>query len=205
MIMKDGVRIGMAVGLGYLLGRTRKGRMALMLVGVGVTGRAGKNPAALLKQGVDVLGSSPQVKTLTETVRGRLVEAGKAAAVSAVSSQVDTLTGKIEERTGALSSPPVDGQAGKTDEDEDADADTGEDTDTGEDEQKEQAEGEEDNDERAAEQRPRRTAKRRPPPRRSESADEPEDDDDRADGRPRRPTRPSSQRPPVRRTRRREQ
>jgi hypothetical protein len=203
MIMKDGVRIGMAVGLGYLLGRTRKGRMALMLVGVGVTGRVGKNPAALLKQGVDVLGSSPQVQTLTETVRGRLVEAGKAAAVSAVSSQVDTLTGKIEERTGALSSPPVDGQAGKTD--EDADADTGEDTDTGEDEQKEQAEGEEDNDERAAEQRPRRTAKRRPPPRRSESADEPEDDDDRADGRPRRPTRPSSQRPPVRRTRRREQ
>jgi hypothetical protein len=197
MIMKDGVRIGMAVGLGYLLGRTRKGRLALMLVGVGVTGRAAKNPAALVKQGVDILGSSPEVKTLTETVRGRLVEAGKAAAVSAVSSRVDTLTGKIEERTGALSSSPLAGQADETDED----------ADTREDEQERQraedTEGDGERDERA-ERRPQRTATRRPSSRRPSSADEAEDED-RADDRPRRPARPSSRRPPVRRTRRREQ
>jgi hypothetical protein len=185
MIMKDGVRIGMAVGLGYLLGRTRKGRLALMLVGVGVTGRVAKNPAALVKQGVDVLGSSAEVQTLTETVRGRLVEAGKAAAVSAVSNRVDTLTGKIEERTGALSSSPLAGQADKTDQDTDQDEDTGED---------EKAE--------KAERRPQRTAKRRPPSRRAASADEPEDEDRADDDRPRRPTRPPRQRPPVRRTRR---
>jgi hypothetical protein len=196
MIMKDGVRIGMAVGLGYLLGRTRKGRMALMLVGVGMTGRAAKNPAALVKQGIDVLGSSPEVKTLTETVRGRLVEAGKAAAMSAVSSRVDTLTGKIEDRTGALSSTRLGGRGAPTDEDTDTDEagdEAGDGDDGGE------------PDERAAERRPRRTATRRPP---SQSADEPEDepeDEDRADDRPRRPSRPSSQRPPVRRTRRREQ
>jgi len=190
--MKDGVRIGMAVGLGYLLGRTRKGRLALMLVGVGATGRFGKGPAALVKQGVDVLGSSPEVKTLTETARGRLVEAGKAAAVSAVSNRVGTLTGKIEERTGTLTSAPLGGQAEQTDDD----------TDTSEDEREEQGEGEEGDDEKAAERRPQRTTTRRPG--RSESADEPEDEDPAAD-RPRRPARPSGRRPPVRRTRRREQ
>jgi hypothetical protein len=194
MIMKDGVRIGMAVGLGYLLGRTRKGRLALMLVGVGATGRFGKGPAALVKQGVDVLGSSPEVKTLTETARGRLVEAGKAAAVSAVSNRVGTLTGKIEERTGTLTSAPLGGQAEQTDDDTD--------TDTSEDEREEQGEGEEGDDEKAAERRPQRTTTRRPG--RSESADEPEDEDPAAD-RPRRPARPSGRRPPVRRTRRREQ
>jgi hypothetical protein len=193
MIMKDGVRIGMAVGLGYLLGRTRKGRLALMLVGVGATGRFGKGPAALVKHGVDVLGSSPEVKTLTDTVRGRLVEAGKTAAVTAVSNRVDTLTGKIEERTGALTSPPLGGQAEQTDDD----------TGTSEDEREEQGEGEEGDDEKAAERRPRRSATRRP--RRSESADEPEEDENSADDRPRRPARPSSRRPPVRRTRRQQQ
>ncbi|HZB31053.1 MAG TPA: hypothetical protein VE465_12890, partial [Streptosporangiaceae bacterium] len=100
--MKDGVRIGMAVGLGYLLGRTRKGRMALMLVGVGMTGRAAKNPAALVKQGIDVLGSSPEVKTLTETVRGRLVEAGKGAMLAVVARQVESLADRLSQRLGLV-------------------------------------------------------------------------------------------------------
>jgi len=204
MIMKDGVRIGLAVGLGYLLGRTGKGRLALMLLGVGATRRLGKNPAALVKEGVDVLGSSPEVKTLTETVRGRLVEAGKAAAVSAVSNRVDTLTGKIEERTGALTSSPLGGPAEKTDERSDTGAGEREDEpgDQQKDQQEDQGEDEAGDDEKAAERRPRRTSTRQS--KRSESADEPEDEEP-ADERPRRPTRPSSRRPPVRRTRRREQ
>jgi hypothetical protein len=195
MIMKDGVRIGMAVGLGYLLGRTRKGRLALMLVGVGATGRLGKGPAALVKQGVDVLGSSSEVKTLTDTVRGRLVEAGKAAAVTAVSNRVDTLTGKVEERTGALTSSPLGGRTEQPDEDADEDADTSQD------EREERTDDEADRDEDAEEGGPRRTSTRRSG--RSESAAEPEDEDEeRADDRPRRPARPSQRRPPVRRTRR---
>lgn len=200
--MKDGVRIGAAVGLGYLLGRTRKGRLALMLVGVGATGRLGKNPAALVKQGIDVLGSSPEVKTLTETVRGRLVEAGKAAAVTAVSNQMDTLTGKIEERTGALTSSPLGGPGEKTDERAESGEDTSEDS--SEDDRRRQAEDErDDEDEKPAERRPRSTSTRRT--RRSEPAGEEREDKERADERPRRPARPSSRRPPVRRTRRREQ
>jgi hypothetical protein len=214
--MKDGVRIGMAVGLGYLLGRTRKMRLALMIAGVGVTGRLGKNPAALVKQGAGVLGSSPEFKTLTDTLRGRLVEVGKTAAITAVSSQVDTLSEKIGERTRSLGVPAVPGKAEEGDETESA-------GDGPEDEAPEdQAPDEEEPEERVARRRTRRTPARRS--RRddegaedaeddtedTEDTDEAEDGDeaesrDRAKERPRRPARPSARRPPVRRTRRREQ
>lgn len=192
--MNDGVRIGTAVGLGYLLGRTRKMRLALMLVGVGVTGKLRKNPAGLVKHGIDALGSSPEVKTLTESVRGRLVEAGKAAAISAVSSQVDTLTDKIEQRTGSLSSPPVPGRAEETGEEAAEDTDEEERADRKERAGREERAGEEERERRASARRPRRPAERRPVERRprrgrAESADEPTG---------RRP-------PPARRTRRREQ
>jgi hypothetical protein len=42
---------------------------------------AGSTPG-LVKQGTKLHGSSPELKTLTDTVRGRLLEAGKAAAMT---------------------------------------------------------------------------------------------------------------------------
>jgi hypothetical protein len=197
MIMKDGVRMGVAIGLGYLLGRTRKMRLALMLAGAGATGRFGKSSTALIKQGTDVLGSSPEVKTLAETVRGRLVEAGKAAALTAVSSRVDALSEKIEEGTRSLSEPPVPGQKEE------------------EPEEREQEQGGE-----TPRRRPRHTTTPRRRRRADADTDEdlgdtdeepdapPEDerrDERHAGGRQRRPARPSSRRPPVRRTRGRDQ
>lgn len=176
--MGNGVRIAAAVGVGYLLGRTRKMRVALMLVGAGATGKLGKSPAMLLRQGMNVLGSSKELSTLTDTVRGRLAEAGKAAAVTAVSSQVDSLSDKIEQRTRALGAPTLPGQAEKSEEPEAAE-------DTGEADEPREAEEEE-----APKRRPRRAAA----------------DEESGKERPRRSAaRPRAQRPPVRRTRRREQ
>jgi hypothetical protein len=73
-------------------------RWALGLVSAGTIGRVAKNPGELVKQGSKLLGASPEVKALTEDVRGRLVEAGKAAAVEAASSQINSLTGRLQER-----------------------------------------------------------------------------------------------------------
>lgn len=103
--MKDGLRIALAVAVGYYMGRKRKVRLALSLAAAGASGRLGKNPAALVKRGSKLLGASPEVKNLTETVRGRLVEAGKAAAVTAASSQIDALSDRIQQRTDALLRP----------------------------------------------------------------------------------------------------
>jgi hypothetical protein len=181
MIMGNGVRIAAAVGLGYLLGRTRKMRVALMLAGAGATGRLGKNPAMLVRQGMNVLGSSKELSTLGETVRGRLAEAGKAAAVTAVSSQVDSLSDKIEQRTRSLGAPTLPGRAEEAGESAEPEAAEAEDTGTSR---------ETDEEEAAPKRRPRRAAAG------EESGTE----------RPRRAAaRPRTQRPPVRRTRRREQ
>ena len=97
--MKSGLRIAVAIGVGYLLGRTHKGRLALTLAAAGVTGRLSNDPAALVRQGARLVGSSPEIKVLSETVRGRLLEAGKAAAVAAASSQVDSLSERLQGRT----------------------------------------------------------------------------------------------------------
>jgi hypothetical protein len=109
--MKDGLRIALAVGAGYLMGRRRKMKLALTLAAAGASGRIAKNPAGLVKQGTKLLSASPEVKVLTETVRGRLVEAGKAAAVTAASSQIDALSDRLQRRTDSLLRPRTPGGA----------------------------------------------------------------------------------------------
>ncbi|MEV5753289.1 hypothetical protein AB0L00_36180 [Actinoallomurus sp. NPDC052308] len=114
--MKDGLRIALAVGAGYLMGRRRKMRLALTLAAAGASGRIAKNPASLVKQGTKLLNTSPEVKNLTDTVRGRLVEVGKAAAVTAASSQIDALSDRLQRRTESLLRPPTPGAVRKTEE-----------------------------------------------------------------------------------------
>jgi hypothetical protein len=61
--MRNGVVIGVAVGAGYLLGRSRKLKLVMTLVDAGASGRLSKNPAGLVKQGTKLLGSSPELKS----------------------------------------------------------------------------------------------------------------------------------------------
>ncbi|MCO6009238.1 hypothetical protein NE236_30135 [Actinoallomurus purpureus] len=192
----NGIVIGVAVGVGYLLGRTRKLKLVMTLAAARASGRLGKNPAGLVKQGTKLLGSSPELKTLTDTVRGRLLEAGKTAAVAAASSQIDALSDRLQERTRSLSRPSMptrdadqgdegaeEGRSGRVEADDEEE---------GYDE--EPVEGE-------REERPRRrpaSARERPRPQHRGQETEPEDEEGAE--RPRR-TRPAGG-PPVRRTRR---
>lgn len=97
--MKVGTHVAVGVAIGYVLGRTRKMRWAMGLVSAGTIGRVAKNPGELVAQGSKLLGSSPEVKELTEGVRGRLMEAGKVAAMAAASNQINSLTDRLQERT----------------------------------------------------------------------------------------------------------
>jgi hypothetical protein len=58
-----------------------------------------------------LLGSSPELKTFTDTVRGRRMEAGKAAAVTAARSRIDAFSDRLQERTRPLSRPSMPGQS----------------------------------------------------------------------------------------------
>ncbi|WP_431955645.1 hypothetical protein [Nocardia lijiangensis] len=93
--MQVGMRMAAGIGIGYVLGRTRKMRLALALTGMGLSRQAG-GPQALLQRGTDLLGSSTELSKLTDTIRGQLMDAARAAAVTAASNRIDALNERLQ-------------------------------------------------------------------------------------------------------------
>lgn len=96
--MNTGLRIAGGVAAGYLLGRTRKMRLALMLAAAGLTGAWGGSPAALLKRGLSQLGSIPEVAELADTAKKELLGAAKTATVSAATKRVEAISGRMQDQ-----------------------------------------------------------------------------------------------------------
>lgn len=110
--MKSGTQAAMALGVGYVLGRRRKMRMTTLLAAGAVTGGLGGLTGTLLRRGVKMLGSTealgkmaPQLGDLADTVRGDLVDAGKAAASAALTSRLESLTDSLHERAEMVRDP----------------------------------------------------------------------------------------------------
>ena len=110
--MKGGAPVALAVGVGYILGRRRKMRVATMLAVGAATGGLGSLGPAVLKRGAKYLGSTdiagdlgPAVTDIVSTVRGDLLEAGKAAAAAAVTSRIDSLSDNLRDRAETLRNP----------------------------------------------------------------------------------------------------
>ena len=99
--MKCGARVALGVAGGYFLGRTKKMKLALALAGMAAGKRAG-GPGQILAQGTKLLGQSPEVTRLTDELRGRLLDAGKGAAVAIATRQVEALTERVVHRVGDL-------------------------------------------------------------------------------------------------------
>ncbi len=91
--MNSRTRLACGVAIGYLLGRTRKMRLALMIAGA--TGAAG-SPRQLVARGVKQLASVPEVGKLTTIAKGQFVDAAKTAAMTAASSRIDALTERLQ-------------------------------------------------------------------------------------------------------------
>jgi len=95
--MKCAARVALGVAGGYFLGRTKKMKLALMLAGT-AAGREAGGPAALLGQGKKIVDGSPELSRLVDEVRGRLLTAGKGAALSVAARQVESLTDRVAGR-----------------------------------------------------------------------------------------------------------
>jgi hypothetical protein len=93
--------VALGVAGGYLLGRTKKMKLALMLAGM-AAGRQAGGPGELLKSGTKLLGSTPELSRLTDQVRGRLLDAGKTAALAVATRQVESLTDRVGRRVESL-------------------------------------------------------------------------------------------------------
>ena len=120
--MKGGVGTALALGVGYILGRNRKMRLATMLAIGAATGGAAKLGPAALRQGTKYLGKTdiagalgPQVTEIVSTVRGELLDAAKGAAAAAVTSRIDTLSDSLHDRAETLRNPEATvGKVGET-------------------------------------------------------------------------------------------
>ena len=95
--MKCGARIAMGVAGGYFLGRTKKMKLALMMGGW-AAGRQMGGPGQILGQASKLLGQSPELTALTDQVRGRLLEAGKEAAMAVATRRMEALTDRVGRR-----------------------------------------------------------------------------------------------------------
>ncbi|MEU5841010.1 hypothetical protein [Rhodococcus sp. NPDC047139] len=210
--MKPGARVALGVGIGYFLGRTKKMRLAMMLAGAGVTGKLPSNPQEVLQRSASMLGSSPEINKITESVRGELMNAARAAAVTAASNRIDAINERLQARAGG---------SGADGESQDAEAEYEDEYDESHDEEPEYDEpdegGAEEDSDAEEEPEPERPTPRRRAPRapsrprasRSKKSAEPEDADDKEEAPPKPRKRAarsssgassSSGRAPVRRT-----
>lgn len=97
--MKSGGPILLGIAGGYLLGRSRKMKLVLLIGGL----LARKRLSGLT---TDVLASSPELNRLADSVRGQLVEAGRSAAIAAASHRMDSFSDMLHERAEGLRTPP---------------------------------------------------------------------------------------------------
>ncbi|OXR42327.1 hypothetical protein B7C42_05526 [Nocardia cerradoensis] len=100
--MKGGTSIAVGVGIGYLLGRTRKMRFALGVAGAMMAKRSSDIPGELLERGTSLLKSSADLTQLTDTVRDELLGAARSAAVTAASNQLDSLNTRLQHGSSLL-------------------------------------------------------------------------------------------------------
>jgi hypothetical protein len=117
--VKCGARVALGVAGGYLLGRTKKMKLALMLGGMAAGRRAG-GPGELLSRGTKLLETSPELSRLVGDVRGRLLEAGKGAALAVAARQVEALTDRVGKRVESLAGAGAP-RPGKAEEEPEAD------------------------------------------------------------------------------------
>ncbi|MFG2650432.1 hypothetical protein [Streptomyces sp. NPDC048436] len=94
-------KIGVALVGGYLLGRTKKAKMA---IGLGMF-LAGKKLNLDPKQLGQLVSNSPVLGSLNSQVRKELVDATKSAAVSAATNRMSGLADSLSERTRDLDDP----------------------------------------------------------------------------------------------------
>ncbi|RZL76892.1 MAG: hypothetical protein EOP32_27085 [Rhodococcus sp. (in: high G+C Gram-positive bacteria)] len=89
-------QMALAVGAGYMLGRTHKMKLALMLAGAGASSRFPSGSLGVLGQAGKLLTDSPEVAKLGGAVRKQLMNAAKTAAVTAASHRIDSLNSRLQ-------------------------------------------------------------------------------------------------------------
>ncbi|MER5844783.1 DNA primase [Streptomyces prasinus] len=119
--------LGLAIGAGYFLGRTKKLKMAVAVGGLVAGKKLNLSPKMIGDLVSTQLRNNPQFKELGDQLRGDLRGAGKAASGALVERQLNALAGKLHGRTAEMRDQ-LNGAAGRPDreaEDDEYDEDEG--------------------------------------------------------------------------------
>ncbi|MEU4493216.1 DNA primase [Streptomyces sp. NPDC023998] len=156
--MNNSTVLGLAMGAGYLLGRTKKAKLAFA-VGTLVAGKQlPLNPKALGGLVGQQLQNNPQFKALGDQLREDLRGVGKAATGALVNRQLEGIADRLHERTLGVQDR-IDGVVPHADDEDETDGET-EDEIENEDETEDEDEDEDETKEKAARQeRPKRQKK----------------------------------------------
>ena len=152
-------QMALAVGAGYMLGRTHKMKLALMLAGAGASSRFPSGSLGVLGQAGKLLADSPEVAKLGAAVRKELMNAAKTAAVTAASHRIDSLNSRLQSGGDEALGGEGSKHSRREESEDDYDGEYAED---------EYAEDDEAEDDEAEDEAPR--ARRRPAPRRRSSS-----------------------------------
>lgn len=142
--MKSGTKMVLAVGIGtgYVLGRTKKMKLAMALAGGGLGSRMREARGDLIQQAMSSVGESADIEKITESVRGDLAKAVRSAAVTAAASRIDALSDRLSSQRpnddeSDEEQPPVEGRATKANAEPEDDYDEDDDVESGEGEDEE--------------------------------------------------------------------
>lgn len=102
--MSTSARVAAAMASGYLLGRRRKAKLAIVVGGLLVGKRIATTPQGLLKQANELVESNPELAKLSESVRTTLFDSARQAAIGTASGGIDRLSDAIRDRTDRLTS-----------------------------------------------------------------------------------------------------
>ncbi|MFI8164898.1 DNA primase [Streptomyces sp. NPDC085931] len=154
--------LGLAVGAGYLLGRTKKLKMAVAVGGLVAGKKLNLSPRMVAELVQQQLQNNPQFKEIGDQLRGELRGVGKAASGALVERRLDALADRLHGRTAQMREQLAGGGPGRRDKDAD-EADAADDAYDDEDEEFEGEEPEdsgpeEDDEEPEAEEAPARKA-----------------------------------------------
>lgn len=122
--MNTSTKIGAAVVGGYVLGRRKKAKMALLLGSVLVGKRL--NVRSLGREAMERIAESAQFGQIREEIRGELVSTGRSAAGAVLSAPLNKLADGLHQRTSKLTGaeseePSPDGKSRRSAEDESED------------------------------------------------------------------------------------
>ncbi|GGW79014.1 DNA primase [Streptomyces caelestis] len=133
------VGLGLAVGAGYLLGRTKKLKMAVAVGGLVAGKKMNLSPRMVADLVQQQLQNNPQFKEIGDQLRQDLRGVGKAASGAMVERQLDALADRLHGRTAQVRDQlaGVAPGAGDTDAEEPEDADAEESKDSGPEEDEE--------------------------------------------------------------------